>query len=178
MRIRFFLTVVSAALFGAGFAIQACGSTVDDTTATTPDSGGPDVVEAAVKDTSVPDAKDAAPPCDTTADLTTKIPDASIADGATTSGACVGCMKRVCPEALAACNMDCTCQGLAGDALNCFVKTQAISCGAPFLSGGASTLAIGRQLLGCVSGGCATECAFNAFNMDGGADAGDAEAGM
>lgn len=173
MRIRFLLTVVSAGLFSAGFVIQACGSTTNDATVT---DAGTDAFEAGIKDTSVPDAKDAAPPCDTTADLTTKIPDASIADGASTSGICVGCMKRVCPEALAACNMDCTCQGLAGDALNCFVKTQAISCGAPFLSGGSSTLAIGKQLLGCVSGGCADECAFSSFIMDGGADA-DAEAG-
>ncbi len=178
MRIRFFLTVVSAALFGAGFAIQACGSTTNDAPATTADSGA-DVFEASTpKDTSVPDAADAAPPCDTTADLTTKIPDASIADGASSSGLCVGCLKRVCPEALAACNMDCTCQGLAGDALSCFVKTQAISCGAPFLNGGATTLAIGKQLLGCVAGGCATDCAFSQFTMDGGADSGDAEAGM
>ena len=176
MRIRFFLTVLSAGLFSAGFAIQACGSTTNDA-ASAADSGPEAAVEASIKDTSVADAKDAAPPCDTTADLTTKIPDASIADGASTSGLCVGCMKRVCPQALAACNMDCTCQGLAGDALNCFVKTQAISCGAPFLNGGAGTLAIGKQLLGCVSGGCANECAFSAFNMDGGADA-DAEAGM
>jgi hypothetical protein len=178
MRIRFFLTVLSAGLFGAGFAVQACGSTTNDV-ATVADSGPEAAIEPVMKDSSVPDAKDAAPPCDTTADLTTKIPDASIADGASTSGLCVGCMKTVCPEALAACNMDCTCQGLAGDALNCFVKTQAISCGAPFLSGGSSTLAIGKQLLGCVSGGCADECAFSAFNMDGGADAdADAEAGM
>ena len=174
MRIRFFLTVVSAALFSAAFAIQACGSTTDDGAASA-DAASPDVFEAGIKDTSVADAKDAAPPCDTTADLTTKIPDASIADGASTSGVCVGCMKRVCPEALAACNMDCTCQGLAGDALNCFVKTQAISCGAPFLGAGGATFDIGKQLLGCVSGGCANECAFSAFIMDAGADA---DAGM
>jgi hypothetical protein len=177
MRIRFFLTVASAALFGAGFAIQACGGTADEPAAATTDAG-PDVVDATVKDTSVPDAKDAAPPCDTTADLTTKIPDASIADGASTSGLCVGCMKRVCPEVLAACNMNCTCQGLAGDALSCYLKTQKPACAAPFVTANdPATLAIGKQILGCVSSGCADECAFNAFTMDGGADA-DAEAGM
>ncbi len=177
MRIRFLLTVLSAGLFGAGFAIQACGSTTDEATPAV--DSGTDAFEAGAKDTSVADvATDTAPPCDTTADLTNKIPDASIADGASTSGICVGCMKRVCPEALAACNMDCTCQGLASDALSCFVKTQSIGCGAPFLNAGGATFNIGKQLLTCVSGGCADECAFNAFNPDGGADAGDAEAGM
>ena len=169
MRVRFLLVAISVGALGAGFGMQACGGTSDSST---PVDAGQDVHDSSVKDTFVPDVFDAAPPCDTNADLTKNIPDASIADGASTSGICVGCLKKACPQTLDKCNKNCTCQNLAAGALTCFVKTQKIACGAPFLSAGGETFAIGKELLGCVSMDCSDECAFSSFNPDGG-DGGD-----
>lgn len=173
MRIRFVLTVVSAALFGAGFAIQACGSTTNDAVPGAADAGT-DAFEAGIKDTSVPDVLEAAPPCDPNADILANIMDASIADGGSSVGLCLGCAKSKCSAEINACKMDCACQDLAGTALECFAKTQAISCVAGFATVPASTRNIGIALAGCVNQDCSSECQTAAF-LDGGADA-DADA--
>jgi hypothetical protein len=175
MRIRLFLAVTSIGLFGAGFAIQACGSTTNDAVATA-DSGPEAAVEASIKDTSVPDAKDAAPPCDPNKDILVGIMDASIADGASSVGLCLGCAKTKCAMQIAACTMDCDCQGIAGGALECFAKSQSFACAAPFSSAPKATQQIGIALAGCLQQDCPDECQTKQF-MDGGADA-DAEAGM
>lgn len=179
MRIRFFLTVLSAALFGAGFAIQACGSTTNDA-ATTADSGPEAAVDSSVKDTSVPDAKDAAPPCDPNVDILKDVMDASIADGASSVGLCLGCAKSKCAMEINACKMDCDCQGIAGGALECFamaggVQSKLFACVGPFATAPTATRNIGIALAGCVQQSCPDECATAQFT-DGGADA-DADAG-
>ena len=179
MRIRFFLTVVSASLFAAGFAVQACGSTTNDSPATGTDSGA-DVSEASTpKDTSVADVADTAPPCDPTKDILSGIMDASIADGASSVGVCLGCAKSKCSMQIDDCKMDCDCQGLAGSALECFAKaagvqSKLLACVGPFASAPKSTQNIGIALAGCVQQSCADECATSQFT-DGGPDA---EAGM
>jgi hypothetical protein len=170
MRIRFLFLCVSAGLVGGGFALQACGGSQSDTAAVV-DAGG-DVVDATVKDTNAPDVKDSAPPCDPTADFLKGIPDASLADGATTTGACLGCAKSKCTNELAACSKDCACQNLAGDAVDCYLKGGSIlSCGSSFATVPASTRNIGIAVFGCINSECPTECATSAFNPDGGADA-------
>lgn len=174
MRIRLFLAVTSVGLFGAGFAIQACGSTTNDAV-TTADAAPEAAVEASVKDSSVPDAKDAAPPCDPNKDILVGIMDASIADGASSVGLCLGCAKSKCSMEINACKMDCDCQAIAGGALECFAKSQSPACGAPFFSTPKATQNIGIALAGCLQQSCPSECQTKQF-MDGGADA-DAEAG-
>ena len=79
----------------------------------------------------MPDVKDSAPPCDTNADFLKDIPDASLADGATTTGVCLGCAKSKCKTELAACSADCACQGIAGEAIDCYAegRTRSSQCG-------------------------------------------------
>jgi hypothetical protein len=179
MRIRFFLTVVSASLFAAGFAVQACGSTTNDAPAAA-DSGA-DVFEASTpKDTSVADvAADTAPACDPNKDILSGIMDASIADGASSVGLCLGCAKSKCSMEIDSCKMDCDCQGLAGTALECFamaggVQSKEFACVGPFAGAPKATQNIGIALAGCVQQSCADECQTQQF-MDAGADA---EGGM
>jgi hypothetical protein len=171
MRIRFLIVSFSAVLFGGGFAIQACGGTQSDSTAAV-DSGA-DVADATVKDTNAPDVKDAALPCDPNADFLKGIPDASLADGASTTGVCLGCAKSKCATELAACSKDCTCQGLAGDAIACYVKGGSIlTCGSSFATVPTSTRNIGIGVFTCINGSCADECATSALiPSDAGADA-------
>jgi hypothetical protein len=174
MRIRFLFLCVSAGLVAGGFALQACGDTQSDGAAVV-DAGG-DVVDATFKDTNAPDVTDSALPCDPTADFLKDIPDGSLADGASTTGVCLGCAKSKCSSELAACSKDCACQGLAGDAVDCYLKGGSLlSCGSGFASVPASTRNIGIAVFSCLNNECPTECATSTFNPDGGADA-DADA--
>jgi hypothetical protein len=166
MRIRLFLVLVSAGLVASGFAIQACGSTVNEDTAV--DGGGPDVAEASAKDNYVPDAKEAAAPCDTNKDILKDIPDASIADGASSVGKCLGCAQVKCKAELDSCKKDCACQDVAAKALECYAKTQSIACAGSFQSVPKETQQIGIKLAGCVQSNCDPECQASTL-----ADAGD-----
>lgn len=178
MRIRIILACSSVVLFGAGFAIQACGGTQSDSS--TPVDAGQDVFEASIKDSSLPDVKDSAPACDPTADFLKDIPDASIADGATSSGLCLACAKTKCKSQLAACSKDCTCQDLAGDAIDCYLKSPTketsdlIKCAGSFATVPKATQNIGLAMFGCINDECPDECATSQFT-DAGADA-DADA--
>lgn len=178
MRIRFFLTVVSAALFGAAFGIEACGSTTNDAV-TAADSGPEAAVEAGIKDTNAPDVFDSAPPCDPNKDLFVGIMDASIADGASTVGVCLGCAKSKCSTEIDKCKMDCECQTIAGSALECFamsggVQSKLFACVGPFATAPKATQNIGIALAGCLQQDCKDECATAQFQ-----DAGpDADSGM
>ncbi len=169
MRIRLFLALGSVSFVAAGFALQACGGSSSDT-APTVDSGVPETAaDASVKDSSVADAKDAAPPCDPKKDFLAAIPDASIADGASTTGVCVGCTKAKCKTEVDSCGADCTCQDIAGKALECYAKTQdVLGCASKFATVPAATRDIGIALFGCINNKCGNECATSAFT-----DAGD-----
>jgi len=168
MRIRFFLGFVSMSLASAGVGIQACGGSSDGEAAATPDAApeAAAVVEAGPKDASTADAFDERPPCDTTKDILKDIPDASIADGASTTGECLGCARTKCAAEITDCQKDCSrtatdlgCQDLAGKALECFAKTQDLfSCAGQFATVGNPTRSIGIALGGCVGQKCQTEC--------------------
>jgi len=167
------LLAASASFVAAGFAIQACGG---DTSADPPavEAGVPEagIADTGPKDTGA-DAKDAAPPCDPNADFTTKIPDASIADGASTTGLCAACAKTKCKTELAACNKDCPCQNLASGALDCFAKSQdLLKCGSGFFGANSTTQNIGLAMFDCIRDECNAECAADQFAPDAG-DAGD-----
>jgi hypothetical protein len=170
MRIRSFLALASAGLVAVGFAIQACGGNSDTTAEVPKDSGLPETAaETGPKDAGV-DARDANPPCDPTKDFLSDIPDASIADGASTTGICVSCVKANCATEVGKCAADCICQGVAGKALDCYAKSQDIAaCAGSLISVPPATRTVGIALFGCITRDCNDECAASAF-----ADAGDA----
>jgi hypothetical protein len=169
MRIRLLLVLASVSFVTAGFTIQACGGSSDETAAPAVDAGKAETAaETGPKDTGV-DVFDAAPPCDPKADFLKDIPDASIADGASTTGICVACTKAKCAPEVAKCGADCTCQKVAGDALECFATTQDIlGCAGKLAGVPAATRNIGIALFGCVNQNCSIECAAASFQ-----DAGD-----
>jgi hypothetical protein len=179
MRIRFFLGFVSTSLVAAGFGIQACGGTSDDTASGT-DAAPEAKADTGLLDSSAPDVFDARPPCDPTKDLLKDIPDASIADGASTTGACFACANAKCSREISDCQKDCSrsttdlgCQDIAGKALECYAKTQNIfTCAGSLASVPNPTRSIGIALGACVSQSCEKECGVPSDGgTDGGADA-------
>lgn len=169
MRTRILLLVASASVVTAGAAVQACGGTEGENT---PGDAG---VEASA-DTGPKDAAkdtapvDTGPPCDTTKDFTKDIPDASIADGASTTGICVACAKLHCNADIDKCNKDCKCQEIAADALECYAKSQDVfACAGSFVSVPKATRDIGVSLFQCIAAECSVECAADQF-IDGGTD--------
>ena len=161
------LVVISAGLLAsAALAVQACS---DDDTATATDAGS-DAAEA---------GQEAGPPdsatCDLGANLLERLPDASIADGASTSGICIGCVDTKCGSQVNACNKSCECQNAAYRGLNCFLQnsTNPTPCLAQFTTGvDPQVQAIGISLAACVNANCKKDCATSTFQP--GADAGDA----
>lgn len=176
MRIRFFLAFVSTSLVAAGFGIQACGGNSEDAANVADAAPEATAAEAGPKDSSTADVLDARPPCDPTKDVLKGIPDASIADGSSTTGACLGCAKIKCATEISDCQKDCSrsaselgCQDLAGKALECYAKTQDLfKCAGQFASVGNPTRGIGIALGSCVGQKCQTECGVPS---DAGADA-------
>lgn len=175
---RLFLVMTAATSVAGALAMQACGGS-SDTPAGTPDAApeaaAPDVREAAPQDTYVPDVVvDARPPCDPNKDILKDIPDASIADGASTTGACISCAEAKCMKEITNCKKDCSrstkdlgCQDLAAKALECYAKTHdPLMCGGDFLSAKAPTTGIGLALGQCVSQNCQDECGVD--GADGG----------
>jgi hypothetical protein len=165
MRIRFFLTCVAATCVAAGFGIQACGGTSESGPAA--DAATERAAEAGPKDSSTgPDVFDARPPCDPNKDPLKDIPDAAIADGASSTGACLGCATAKCSDEIDDCKKDCSrsvtdlgCQDLAGKALECYAKTQDIfTCAGKFATVPNPTRGIGIALGTCVGQKCQDEC--------------------
>lgn len=168
MRIRYFVTVGSAAFVTAAFAIEACGgdATTEPIAADAAAEAAP-VVDSGPTDTGAPDVEVDAATCDLSTNLTSGIPDASIADGASTTGVCLGCVSAKCKTSVDKCNLDCTCKGLANTALDCYTKTpDPIACGAGFVSAKvpSSTRNIGISLFQCVAQSCKSECATGSFD--------------
>jgi hypothetical protein len=174
MRTRLMIVGGSLALVGAAFVVQACGDS-DPVTSASADAG-PDVADdvQAQVDASPPEDEDASP-CDTTANFLDSIPDAALADGASTTGICVQCANTKCSKQVEACNQDCPCQGIAADTLDCFLKNpqNPILCAAGFATVPQATQQIGLALIQCINGSCEEECATSAFEPpDGGSDDG------
>jgi hypothetical protein len=170
MRIRLFLALTSVSLVATGLGIEACGGTTTDSSTTADSSieAAADAKEAAA------DAADAAPQCDPKGDPLKGIPDASLADGASTTGVCVGCVESKCAAEVAKCAADCPCQNVAGKALTCYTKNQQNlgACISTLTGVPSATTKIGTALLFCVQGSCSVECAASAFTGDAG-DGGD-----
>jgi hypothetical protein len=173
MRNRFLFLGLSASVITGAAAFLACSGDTESTSST--DAGADTgVVDSGSKD-SAADATDSAPPCDTSKNFITKIPDASIADGASTTGACAACVQTKCSTEVDKCNKDCVCQGLADKALTCYAQangdfTAAAACVGDFAGAPAATQKIGFALVGCVNDNCKKECAIDALIGDAGAD--------
>lgn len=180
MRTRFFVlaaSVTSLVAAALGLAIGGCGET-EETPA--PVDAGSDVVDSGKKETAPPVEEDASP-CDTSADFSKQIPDAAIADGASTTGICVGCAQKNCKKYIDDCNKNCECQGLAAEALECYAKSggDIVGCLGKFANSSPSkeTQQTGVGLFTCLNGSCKDECQTAAFDPDAGDAGGDADAG-
>jgi len=172
MGARFFLVAGSVGLVASAFLIQACGET-ESTPDTAGDSGADVAVDSNVADTAPPAEEDAAT-CDLSADLTQGIPDAAIADGASTSGLCLQCAKTKCAAQLDDCSQECACQELLTVGLDCYLKNTSnpLACAGNFTGVDQNTQQIGLALIGCISGGCKEECATESLlPNDAGSDA-------
>lgn len=178
MRAR--LLVVTLPLLAAGilFGLEACSS--DSTTSSSAPTNEPAATTDAGRDVFIPDAngkdddekKDSAPPCDLSGNFMNDIPDASLADGAATTGACLGCLQAKCPAPLNDCNGDCNCRDFVSEVITCYGEgEQFITCAqTTATTPTAKTQQIGLQLAICIQSSCSNECAFGAF-VDAGTDA-------
>jgi hypothetical protein len=169
MAARIFLVSTGVCLMAAAFVIQACGDDSEGTTPAPVADSGADVVDSGPADTG-PDVEEDAATCDLSADFSSKIPDASIADGATTSGVCLQCAHAKCGAELTACNTNCDCQDLAAKGLDCYLKNTSnyLVCASEFAGVGTDIQNLGLALIMCISSGCKTECATAALQPDGG----------
>lgn len=164
MRARLVLVSIGAGLIATGLTLLACGTTEETPIAATTDASEDVIVEAAPVEAAV----EAAPPCDTSKNLLDTIPDAAIADGASTSGLCVQCANTTCSDFVSACNKDCDCQSVASGTLDCYLKNPANAtlCAAGFLGVSSRTQEIGFGLINCLRSKCAPECATGQFERD------------
>jgi hypothetical protein len=175
MRARIFLVIGAISLNAVAFVLQACGETEPAAVSNSTADSGADVVDSgsAKPDSASSPADDDAATCDLSADFSTKIPDASIADGASTSGLCLGCAKANCNAEVTACNQDCPCQELASSALDCYLKNTAnpILCAGNFTGVDTNTQQLGFAIISCLQDECKAECATESFVGDAGKDA-------
>jgi len=165
------LFFLSSATFLAVAGIEACSS--DDPDAT--DAG--DAGSENARDTSYA-FEEAEALCDPDADILNEVKDASIGDGASTTGICVACVRKTCATPLADCARDCLCQGIMRDAIGCYLETQNIVCLGKLTSYLLTNATRSKALAvaGCAQAGCPTECAVDAgpdssTPFDAGADA-------
>jgi hypothetical protein len=163
MRMRLIFSSALVTTVCAALAIEACGGDTETTPAE--DAGIEAAVDAAPRDTGAPDTSvaDAGPECDLSGNFLDDVPDAALADGATTSGICLGCLGDKCKTALDSCNADCNCREVVGELLECYAKgTPLVQC---FFSVSVTpsqkTQQIGLQLNGCLEKDCNDECAYD-----------------
>jgi hypothetical protein len=154
---RIHVVLASLALCAGTFAIDACSS--DDAT---PASDAADAADSSTNDGGLV-LDDAEARCDPDASLLERLEDASIADGASTTGICAACLDVKCSYELAHCAEDCQCQGIVGDALQCYLTTQDIACLGRLTNYlvRQDTRSRALRLSGCASSRCATECAVD-----------------
>lgn len=171
MRARFFLCSLSACLTGAVATIQACS---------TGDAASRDAADAsdATPQRDPPDAPESGPPCDPKGDLFRLVRDASIGDGASTTGVCLGCTKTKCAEPVAHCTENCPCQLIVSKALECYLTTQQIGCAADLANilVTPETRKYALQVLGCAQTECPAECAVDGGAVPDAGDSGDEDA--
>ncbi len=153
---------ISMSLAG-GFAV-GCGSTTTDNPVV--DAGGDtsaDVtLDQGAQDTGA-DVKDSGVACVEDSSIATlSPPDAAIADGASSVGICLGCIKGNCDTELNACAADCVCNNAVEGIIGCVLTGTAITtCGAPLAGLTGNSQLLGLSLGQCLIGNCRAECAPN-----------------
>jgi hypothetical protein len=172
MRTRFFFLAASVTSIAAAAVAQGCGET--ETTSTPGDAGADVALDTGAKKDATPPAEDAEPPCDTTKDFTKEIPDADLADGASSTGICMACAKANCKQYIDDCTENCECQGLAADALECYAKNggDILKCIGSFPTNvKKETQSTGFALFQCLSAECEEPCQTKQFQDSGISDA-------
>ena len=152
-----FLFFLSSATLVVVAGVEAC-------TSGDPDAGdSADAAAENARDTSYA-FEEAEALCDPDADILNEVQDASIGDGASTTGICVACMRKTCATPLADCARDCLCQGIMRDAIGCYLETQNIVCLGKLTSYLLTNATRSKALAvaGCAQAGCPTECAVDA----------------
>jgi hypothetical protein len=164
------LIAAGVGLLAFGWVAQACssGSNVDASDA----GSGADVAQEAAVDAG----------CDLSSNLLDQIPDAEIADGASTTGACVACLNSQCSQQVNSCNQLCTCKNATAKGLDCYLKNPAgaTACLVAFTGAGIDlkVQTIGLGLLGCVQSKCKEGCATASFQKEAGTTEPDPDAGQ
>ncbi len=177
MRVRYWVLFGSMSMGVVGAFAAGCGST--DATPTA--DAGSDVTtsdvaadQASDQNTGA-DVKDAGSSCVEDASIATlSPPDAALADGASSVGICLGCIKGSCNAELAACAADCPCNNAVQGVIGCVLKGgQILTCGAPILGLPGNSSNLGLALGQCLAAGCQAECApgLDAGAKDTGTDA-------
>lgn len=158
MRAPFVLSCIFAGLAGALASVQGCSADESVT------GDGPDAAESGVRQVDPPVSPETGPPCDPRGDLFRLVRDASIGDGASTTGVCLGCAKAKCAEANANCAANCPCQAIVSRAIECYLTTQQIGCAADLadILVTPTTRKYALQVLGCAQSECPVECAVDA----------------
>ena len=175
----------------AAGAIEACGSSSDDTVGTPPPADATSeatVVEDAVSE-ATPDAvadatfvKEGGWVCDPNVDFTDKIPDLPVGNGKTT-GECVDCLKAECAAPIKQCNLDCDCQAPIGNLLVCavgagFDQTALLGCvsSGGFLNTTSAAQTEGLSILTCMQRKCGDPCIPAAPDASASSDSGAGDA--
>lgn len=158
MRSRFVLLSIFAGLAGAVTGAQGCSADESVT------GDGPDASESGARQGDPPIPPETGPACDPKGDLFRLVRDASIGDGASTTGVCLGCSKAKCAEAIANCTENCPCQAIVSRAIECYLTTQQIGCAADLadILVTPTTRKYALQVLGCAQSECPVECAVDA----------------
>jgi hypothetical protein len=177
MRVRNLLVMGSLSLCLGGVFAAGCGGSSESSPAqdagndTTSDVGS----DQSVADTSTSDVKEGGNACVEDASLTQlNLPDASIADGGSSVGLCMGCIKANCDAELTACAADCPCNNAVETVLSC-VLTRGFNqaCLGPVLTLTGNSQQLGLGLGQCLLGSCQNACApgLDAGTGDSGGDA-------
>ena len=171
MKLRHWILGASSCLFVAAIAAAGCGGSESSGPAATTDGGNDAVIDNSVQDVVADKPVETGPTCTKDADFTQlQVPDASLADGGTNTGACVACVKSGCSAEANACAADCECNNAVLDFFTCVGQGKSIlTCGAGLLSLPASSRALGQALGACVIQDCSQQCGVP--NLDGGSDA-------
>jgi len=163
--------VVALAVAGIALALYGCAPPAptslseDDNTSAGEDENGGSAKKK--KDggsgSSSADAGSATPrdaaTCDLSADFAERITDASIADGQSSTGFCLGCVVAKCTETIDTCDQTCECKAAMATALDCYAKTgSTTTCGARISDAGAAPKDLATKLFTCVNTSCQEEC--------------------
>lgn len=179
MRVRALIVLGLASLTTAGLVITACGGEEETPPGSSPEDGGSDSGPGPGADSGGDgDAKVPTEDCDKSKDFLDDVPDASLANGASSSGECVACLRASCKATLDLCNVDCECREFVGETIGCVAEGTAAftECATAAMMNGlpsAEVQGIGLSIYQCATTNCNEACALSDL-IPGDAGSGDA----